>query len=434
MSSHLRHAAIAFAVAAAVTTLACRDDAVAPRPGVRVASPDVTITGTSADVPAIALMRSPSYSVSMTATASIAIAATPVVRVYQDEQPWFGANRAHATLLALGKVLNSDYFIHPLSALGAPIPAGTRVVILTSNSSGTPAQATVENGAAVQANLSAFVNAGGTLIVDMGDNLTTGGFIAPGASGTPALSFPNPCGDATLSASASTHPIVLGPDGVVGGGDDLTDSNIDTSGCWVAHGNLDEGVTLPANARRIMTASFATGARTIMADYPLGAGCVILDTNTKEYVGQQPAGTGPTILMRNLFSAALRSVGCVIPVGIDVKPGSGENPINVGANGRLPVAILTTDSFDAATVNTATITLGDETGSDTPVALRTNGTRFASLEDADGDGDLDLVVHFALPALVSNGDLTPATTQLVLRGMTNGGTPIRGVDVVQIVP
>ncbi|HUQ82694.1 MAG TPA: hypothetical protein VM076_16205 [Gemmatimonadaceae bacterium] len=425
------------ALSSFIVFVGCRDDSTPANPHEprRVASVEQYLPGSSADVPRASLARAPSYSIMQApiASALVSVAATPVIRVYQDEQPWFGLNRAHTTILSLGKVLNSDYFIHPLAALASPIPAGTAVVVITSNSNGTAAEALAQNSPAAQSNLAAFVNAGGTLVVDMGDNLLSGGFRAPGAVGTPNYEFPNPCQDATLLPGTATHPIVMGPDDQPNTADDLTNDNID-AGCYVAHGNLEEGLTLPGNARRLMTASFASGARAITADYVLGSGCVILDTNTKEFAGQQPVGSGPTVFMRNLFSAAMRGLGCALTVGIDVKPGSETNPINIGANGKLPVAVLTTPAFNAATLNVATVTLGNEIGDETPVVVKNNGTRQASLEDVDGDGDVDLVLHFDVQTLLANGDLTPATTQLVLRGRTNAGVPVRGADGVTVVP
>lgn len=66
----------------------------------------------------------------------------PVIRVYKNFNAWFGENRDDATLVAipanggLGKILDDDYFIHPLSDLSTGIPAGTAVVFLSSNSVG----------------------------------------------------------------------------------------------------------------------------------------------------------------------------------------------------------------------------------------------------------------------------------------------------------
>ena len=44
-------------------------------------------------------------------------------------------------------------------------------------------------------------------------------------------------------------------------------------------------------------------------------------------------------------------------IAIDIKPGSFPNSINLGSNGVVPVAILSTDTFDASTVDPFTVTL-----------------------------------------------------------------------------
>ena len=60
----------------------------------------------------------------------------PIIRVYQNAIPWFGENRNNATLLFLGKILGTDYFIHPISDLAVGIPCNTAVVLIPSNSYG----------------------------------------------------------------------------------------------------------------------------------------------------------------------------------------------------------------------------------------------------------------------------------------------------------
>jgi hypothetical protein len=79
------------------------------------------------------------------------------------------------------------------------------------------------------------------------------------------------------------------------------------------------------------------------------------------------------------------------------------------------------------------VTLGDNHGDDTRVATRTDGSLMASLEDIDGDGDLDLLMHLEAQALVANGDVDENTTLLILNGGTADGLPIRGSDTVRIV-
>ena len=124
----------------------------------------------------------------------------------------------------------------------------------------------------------------------------------------------------------------------------------------------------------------------------------------------------------------------IIDVDIDIKPGSDPNSVNTTIKGTIPVAILTTASFDAADVDARSVTLGDDDGNDTPVATRKNGSLRANLEDVDGDGDLDMILHFDTQALVANGDLTTGTTALILNGKNLAGTPIKGSDAVNIVP
>jgi len=144
-------------------------------------------------------------------------------------------------------------------------------------------------------------------------------------------------------------------------------------------------------------------------------------------------GTPPVGLTDVTDSDASHYIG-FHDVTIDVHPGSDVSPINIRARGKIPVAILTTDDFDAADVDATTVTAGDDDGNDSLVAARRNGTLFSSLEDVDGDGDLDLILYFNTRDLVANGDLDPSTTVLVLNGSTLGGHPIIGSDAVVIVP
>ena len=114
-------------------------------------------------------------------------------------------------------------------------------------------------------------------------------------------------------------------------------------------------------------------------------------------------------------------------VDVDIKPGSYPNSVNLGSNGVVPVAILSTLDFDATTVDPVTVTLA---GAD--VAVRGKGNRYlASEEDVDGDGLVDLMLH------IETENLDPGTFQdglAQLTGETYEGEAIEGWDEITVVP
>jgi YVTN family beta-propeller protein len=114
----------------------------------------------------------------------------------------------------------------------------------------------------------------------------------------------------------------------------------------------------------------------------------------------------------------------IIPVDIDIKPGSETNSINLGSNGNVPVAIFSTTDFDATNVDPLTIKLA---GAD--VRIRGKGDSMRFYEDVDGDGLLDILVHVDTRAL----ELSSTNTVAVLTGQTFDGIKIRGEDTVTIV-
>jgi hypothetical protein len=109
---------------------------------------------------------------------------------------------------------------------------------------------------------------------------------------------------------------------------------------------------------------------------------------------------------------------------VEVEIPNGE--MNLNGKGKFKVVIPTTDGFDASEVDPETVTLGDGRRGDTPVHRKKSGKLMARLEDDDGDGDLDLVLHFAVQELVANGDLTESSTELVLEAATYDGPAVRG--------
>jgi len=111
-----------------------------------------------------------------------------------------------------------------------------------------------------------------------------------------------------------------------------------------------------------------------------------------------------------------------IAVSIDIRPGSDVNPINPRAKGVVPVAILTTDTFDATTVDPASVVFGPDAAA--------KAHKEAHVLDVNYDGDLDLLFHFAVAETgIASGD-----TAACLEGYTYDGLFLTGCDYLTTVP
>lgn len=129
----------------------------------------------------------------------------------------------------------------------------------------------------------------------------------------------------------------------------------------------------------------------------------------------------------------------LLAIGIDIKPGSFPNSINLGSGGATPVAILGSPELDVNDIDPDSLTLGT-------AGIKTVGKagRFlCSVEDVSGDfsdvifgleglpdGIDDLVCHFVTMQMVHEEGDTEAT----LAGALFDGTRIEGTDSVNIVP
>ena len=114
-----------------------------------------------------------------------------------------------------------------------------------------------------------------------------------------------------------------------------------------------------------------------------------------------------------------------IPVLIDIKPDSTTNAINLGSNGNVPVAILSSDTFDATRVDPLSVSLASA-----PLKLKGKGTPMYSLKDVNGDGRVDLLVHVD----TSSFQLSSTATTAKLQAVMLDGTEIFGTDVIVVVP
>jgi len=109
-------------------------------------------------------------------------------------------------------------------------------------------------------------------------------------------------------------------------------------------------------------------------------------------------------------------------ITIDIKPGDGPNAINPKSKGVIPVAILSTDSFDARNVDVSTACFG-RTGTE---ALELK----AALEDVNRDGRLDMLLFFATQQTgIRCGD-----TAATLKVQATDGTALEGSDSIRTVP
>ncbi len=109
-----------------------------------------------------------------------------------------------------------------------------------------------------------------------------------------------------------------------------------------------------------------------------------------------------------------------LPVDIDIKPGSDPNSINTKSRGVIPVAVLTTNDFDATTVDVSTVAFGPA-----GAAPAHNG----HIEDVDTDGDNDLILHFR----TQDTGIAVGDTEACLTGQTFDGVEIEGCDAVRVV-
>jgi len=278
---------------------------------------------------------------------------------------------------------------------------------------------------------------GGTVVTDFGgsDNafaialypdgriVAAGGTKTSPSSGDFALARFNPAG--SLDATFGTGGRVL---------TDFSSGSDDTAFGVVVHpdgGITAAGFTGPATGSSFALARY-TSSGTL--DVGFGSGGKVTttfghSTNGAFDIAAQPDGkvvaAGSTSVFGSSADFALaRYLGAptTITVAVDVKPDSADNVVPLQSGGVVPVAILTTDSFDATTVDPASVCFGgaDDPGARACVEKHHTG----HLEDANGDGRTDLLLHYD----VAQTGIDPGDTEACLTGRTYAGVAIAGCD------
>ncbi len=140
----------------------------------------------------------------------------------------------------------------------------------------------------------------------------------------------------------------------------------------------------------------------------------------------------------NLFQGAIpaqQPVSVVIPLdslSIDIKPYTVPNSINLKKEGSIPVAIFSiptrTPPFDAKTIDVSSLVLTQNGTPGSAVVVKNKGRYQFSYADINGDGVLDLVVHFDIHGLTGL-----KTGQACVNGSTSDGQSFEGCDLVTVV-
>jgi hypothetical protein len=114
-------------------------------------------------------------------------------------------------------------------------------------------------------------------------------------------------------------------------------------------------------------------------------------------------------------------VGSPVAVQIDIRPGTFPNRVNPADNRQIPVAVITTEEFDASTIDPVSVRFGPAG------APASDG--LGQLIDVDNDNDLDLLLSFRM----QETGIQCEDTSAPLTGATFEGQMIEGSDTILTV-
>ena len=150
----------------------------------------------------------------------------------------------------------------------------------------------------------------------------------------------------------------------------------------------------------------------------------------------------------NNEASATVEILCVVPVAINIRPGGFPNPVNLGSNGVISLAVLSTTAgeyglplpFDATTIDPTSVRFGpgdvvfDETGGAFESHGRGHPEDSYELDEVTKDGDIDMVLHFQ----TQETGIGPSDTEACVKGEwidgQGGVHKFFGCDSIVIVP
>jgi hypothetical protein len=209
-------------------------------------------------------------------------------------------------------------------------------------------------------------------------------------------------------ADQTTFPVAVGPDVTFNGEEDAFIAKVRPNGTGLMYAGYIGGAGDDS----------ASG----VAVDKFGAAYVTGDTNSD--AATFPVLTGPDKIFNGDLDGFVAKINVIIPpptTPIVIRPGSVFAPIAPRSRGTTPVALLSTDEFDALQIDVQSVRFGAKGSEATP--------RRAIEEDVDGDGQMDLLLFFETQETgISCGD-----TSATLTGKTLDGQFISGSDAIRTV-